>query len=314
MANLAATRISSSLVVETTASAALFIGVLSGTASYATYAVNTNSASYAVTASYVSGSSVSSVSASYANTASVATFALSATSASYAISASYEIVYETSASYADYASNAGSASFATTASYALNANVGSSDSASWASSSISASYADTASCSRLGSAFILSPARAETGEGGELSIVTANQSYGKNWVVDSYQNKQRLFLDSGSNIYFVYQAEFDRINFTTPITASGVRANLEGTASYALNTVQLNAKRGMISGSSFTGSPKSYDITFSEAFDNDIYVVSVVGTEARVWSVSNMSATGFTIDSNSNQDITGFVMYRAEEI
>ena len=83
-----------------------FSGSLVGSASYATTA---NSASYALTASYVSGSSGSSISASYALTASYAQNAVSASFFSGSIS---NAVFATSASYA------------ATASYALNAGAG----------------------------------------------------------------------------------------------------------------------------------------------------------------------------------------------
>ena len=99
------------------------VGHLYGTASWA------DSASYALTASYVKNA----VSASYSDTAS---YVLNAISASYSDTASYV----KNAVSASYILNAVSASYANTASYVKNA-----ESASYVLNAISASYSDTAS-------------------------------------------------------------------------------------------------------------------------------------------------------------------------
>jgi hypothetical protein len=94
-----------------------FTGSLLGTASYAT---NSLSSSYALTASYYNGSVVSS---SYALSSSYATNSLSS---SYALTASYYNGSVVSSSYAlssSYATNSLSSSFATSASYAANGGV-----------------------------------------------------------------------------------------------------------------------------------------------------------------------------------------------
>ena len=94
-----------------------FTGSLLGTASYAT---NSLSSSYALTASYYNGSVVSS---SYALSSSYATNSLSS---SFALTASYYDGSVVSSSYAlssSYATNSLSSSFATSASYAANGGV-----------------------------------------------------------------------------------------------------------------------------------------------------------------------------------------------
>lgn len=112
---LANSSISGSLTVSAGITGS-FSGSLVGSASYATTA---NSASYALTASYVSGSSGSSISASYALTASFATNAVSASFFSGSIS---NAAFATSASYsatASYALNAGSSGGGTVGGQAL---------------------------------------------------------------------------------------------------------------------------------------------------------------------------------------------------
>ncbi len=108
--------------------------------------------------------------------------------------------------------------------------------------------------------------------------------------------------------------------YGTATTASFVTAsNVKGTivsSSYAFSASYAPPKThvefGILSGSAFSGSPQSYDIVYTNSFPNNIYSVSVIGDEARMWSTSNRSSTGFTINSNSNQPLTQMVMWRVE--
>lgn len=86
------------------------------------------------------------------------------------------------------------------------------------------------------------------------------------------------------------------------------------TASYALNAgVTTYTEKFVLTGSAFEGNPKTYAITFVQPFSSPIYMMSVVGTDARIWSVVN-STSGSIINSNSNQVLSGFVYVKAEEI
>lgn len=91
-----------------------------------------------------------------------------------------------------------------------------------------------------------------------------------------------------------------------------VSSSYATTASYAENT-SLHVEKGLISGSAFSGNPKNYTISFTYPFRNDIYIISVIGEDARIWTYNNKTAVGVTINSNSNQSIEGMMSYRIEE-
>lgn len=98
-----------------------------------------------------------------------------------------------------------------------------------------------------------------------------------------------------------------------------ITGNLNGTASYATTAftasyAPTNGERGIISASAFQGTPYSASVYFNNPFNSTIYVLSVVGEDNRGWSVSNRTTTGFQIETNSNQVLTGYVFWRAEEI
>jgi hypothetical protein len=59
-------------------------------------------------------------------------------------------------------------------------------------------------------------------------------------------------------------------------------------------------KAGSSISSSFGGSPLTSSITFSTAFSDNNYSVTVTGEDPRIWSIQNKSSTGFTINSNSS--------------
>lgn len=87
------------------------------------------------------------------------------------------------------------------------------------------------------------------------------------------------------------------------------------TSSYALNSAQsVHIEKGIISGSLFGGNPMTSSIYFNLPFESSIYTISVVGEDLRGWSISERSATGFVVNSNSNKALTGMVFWRAEEI
>lgn len=95
--------------------------------------------------------------------------------------------------------------------------------------------------------------------------------------------------------------------------------SLEGTSSYSINSQTASyvpsttqVEFGMVSGSSFSGTPQTYDIIYTNPFPNSIYTVSIIGDEARIWSTVNRSSTGFTINSNSNILLSEMVMWRVE--
>ena len=58
-------------------------------------------------------------------------------------------------------------------------------------------------------------------------------------------------------------------------------------------------KAGAIAPSAFSGNPSSSTITFGTAMATANYGVSVIGGDARSWTIDNKTVSGFTINSNS---------------
>jgi hypothetical protein len=69
-------------------------------------------------------------------------------------------------------------------------------------------------------------------------------------------------------------------------------------------------KSGQVDGSLFVGTDTLYyDIVFTTAFSTNVYAISIIGEEARSWSIHNKTTTGFRIESNSSSPLTGEVYW-----
>ena len=295
------------------------------TASYVSGSIsNANHATYADTASYISGSISNAISASYAaesdhaiqsDTASLAFLSIFSDTASYAFESVFAdtaslAFFSTYAGSSSYALGAGSASYSLTASYALNGGSGgSSVSASWASQSLSASYATTASY--VATASYYPPQVFQT------TVPSAS------WVSASVfiTTAQTASYITASNVVgTVTSASYANsasylLNYSPTISASYASASLS--ASYALSaswSPTVHVEKGLISGSSFSGIPYSFTVNYAQPFINTIYVVSVIGEEARLWTGNTRTTSSFVINSNSNQPLVGMVSYRVEQI
>jgi hypothetical protein len=85
-------------------------------------------------------------------------------------------------------------------------------------------------------------------------------------------------------------------------------------ASWSPSVDLPHVEKGIVSGSDFSGSPKYINVNYSKTFLNNIYIISIIGDDARLWTANNRTTSSFTINSNSNQPIIGMVMWRIEEI
>src|SRR5579862_5284991 len=142
-------------------------------------------------------------------------------------------------------------------------------------------------------------------------------------ISTSYQDVVQRYI-SGDTAYFLDGYGYVILQVPTS-SIGGTIVTQDQTASYSLFAVSaswapssasppvlppsppdtIQIENGIVSGSDFTGSPRCYDISYTNPFDDDIYVVSIIGDDARIWSTSNRSTTGFTINSNSNTPING---------
>jgi hypothetical protein len=65
-------------------------------------------------------------------------------------------------------------------------------------------------------------------------------------------------------------------------------------------TSSTTAKSGVVSNTTWTGTPLNYQVIFTSAFPNTNYSVTITGGDARAWTVESVTASGFIINSNSN--------------
>ena len=113
-------------------------------------------------------------------------------------------------------------------------------------------------------------------------------------------------------------------NYTNGLTVTGsliaptITGSLFGTSSFATSasfaisaswapggSSGLVTKAGSVVNTSFTGNPKKATVTFSTAFANTNYAITVTGEDARSWTVENKVAGSFVISANSNTALAG---------
>jgi len=76
----------------------------------------------------------------------------------------------------------------------------------------------------------------------------------------------------------------------------------------------LLQKAGLLSGSTFVGSPRKSTVTFATPFANNLYSINVTGEINRTWSIESRTASGFTISSNSSTAFSSSVFWNCCEI
>ncbi len=106
---------------------------------------------------------------------------------------------------------------------------------------------------------------------------------------------------------------------TSSVISSGYKFNDLGTASTDIwtankvisyiNSSSNPSKSGYVSGGSFTGSPKIYNVVFDVPFSSINYSTSIIGNSSRSWTISNQTTAGFMIESNSSKIIDGNVYW-----
>ncbi len=110
-------------------------------------------------------------------------------------------------------------------------------------------------------------------------------------------------------------------NTLTALSVSGT--SLSGTNIFSgstnLNNIfhvksgYLLQKNGLVSGSTFSGSPLISSVIFTNSFSANNYSIIITGEDARMWSIQSKSISGFTINSNSSVSLAGNVFWMASE-
>lgn len=157
-------------------------------------------------------------------------------------------------------------------------------------------------------------------EGGEIRLSTSqngNNLSGGTVTIDVYTNKLRIFESGGSNrgVYIdlttVSNSVGTNLSTDTYVTGATYSSNTltikqsQGVPDIT-TTIGLTIKAGTVSNTSFTGNPKTYQVTFSTPYSNN-YSISITGSDARTFTYESKTVNGFIINTNSNTSLTGDV-------
>lgn len=99
-------------------------------------------------------------------------------------------------------------------------------------------------------------------------------------------------------------------------TVITVLSNGTSAGSWAYAQIQksvLTLKSGSVASGSFTGTPRTAAVVFDTAFADSNYSIAVSGSDARIFTIESKSASGFTINANANQALTGDVYWECME-
>ena len=98
---------------------------------------------------------------------------------------------------------------------------------------------------------------------------------------------------------------------TGNVTANSFTGSLQGIATTASYVNGIIIKNNAVAGGSFAGNPKKATVTFSTAFPNTNYSVTVTGEDSRTWTIESKLAGSFVINSNSNTALANTVYWQA---
>jgi hypothetical protein len=131
-----------------------------------------------------------------------------------------------------------------------------------------------------------------------VTLPTSVDIDGKNYVVkNSGSGVVTVSTTSGQTIDGSSSKTL-RTNDSIEIVSDGSNWNIVGGIGSVVSST--TTKSGIVSNSTFTGSPLNYQVLFTSSFPNTNYSVNVTGGDARVWTVENVTVSGFIINSNSN--------------
>lgn len=137
-----------------------------------------------------------------------------------------------------------------------------------------------------------------TGNTITVTLPTAVGINGKNYVIkNSGSGVVTVATTSGQTIDNVSSKSL-RNNDSIEIVSDG--SNWIIAAGMGTVTSSTTTKSGIVSNTTFTGTPLNYQVVFTSAFPNTNYSVTVTGGDARLWTVETVTVNGFILNSNSN--------------
>ena len=137
-----------------------------------------------------------------------------------------------------------------------------------------------------------------TGNTVTVTLPTSVGIDGKNYVVkNSGSGVVTVSTTSGQTIDGSSSKTL-RTNDSIEIVSDGSNWNIVGGIGSVVSST--TTKSGVVSNSTFTGSPLNYQVLFTSSFPNTNYSFNVTGGDARIWTVESLTTSGFIINSNSN--------------
>lgn len=137
-----------------------------------------------------------------------------------------------------------------------------------------------------------------TGNTVTITLPTAVGINGKNYIVkNSGTGVVTVSTTSGQTIDGSSSKTLNN-NDSIEVVSDGTNWNVVGGVGSVISST--TTKSGVVSNTTFTGSPLNYQVLFTSSFPNTNYSVNVTGGDARIWTVESVSVNGFIINSNSN--------------
>lgn len=137
-----------------------------------------------------------------------------------------------------------------------------------------------------------------TGNTLTITLPTSVGINGKNYIVkNSGTGVVTVSTTSGQTIDGSSSKTLNN-NDSIEVVSDGTNWNVVGGVGSVISST--TTKSGVVSNTTFTGSPLNYQVLFTSSFPNTNYSVNVTGGDARIWTVESVSVNGFIINSNSN--------------
>ena len=130
---------------------------------------------------------------------------------------------------------------------------------------------------------------------GDIDLI-GNMGYISQTGLNNFNSSKGLFLEPTDRKRI--------INIDDPVDLQDV-----ATKNYVDGEFNGHIKSGVVADGSFTGTPKIYALTFATTMGTANYSVAISSPDSRSWTIESKSATGFTINSNSDTALTGEVMW-----
>jgi hypothetical protein len=137
-----------------------------------------------------------------------------------------------------------------------------------------------------------------TGNTITVTLPTAVGVNGKNYVIKN--RGTGVVTVSTTSSQTIDGANSKSLNNNDSIEVISDGSNWIIAAGTGTATSSTTAKSGIVSNTTFTGTPLNYQVSFTSAFPSSNYSVTVTGGDARVWTVESITVNGFIINSNSN--------------